>query len=832
MSDQQASFQALLRAGAQHFQRGEIAKAEEIWRRELPQLETPAHRAALFGNIAQCRAMQGDMQQARALLGQSVDLYRSIDDRQNVARTQLIAADLCTRVGDDGQAASSFEEALVVLRELKDARGIASAVSGLGLIALRRGDFAVAEARLEEARSIHEATNDGLGKTHAWLSLAGLRSAQAAYLDAALAYQRAEVLAREHAPLLLGDILTGRAVVAENLGNTPEALASYREALEVYRKNVDPRGEAAVHHNLGAVHLRNRAPDDAVRELEQARLLLEKIGDRLSATHVLSNLATADWLKGRYREAHDKYVEASESYERLGASGYAKSLLTNIAAAKVGISDFEGAQALVQRVLVDTRESHDRASEANILNISGWIFLSAGEVERSLSTLETSCRLVETVRDAVSHDMERVSVQGVLPPAHDNLAAARVAHGDNRGAWRALERGRTRALTSILDARSRGFAPALGSLYEQPNVDRTEATPLPEVADLEDVQSLLTDDVTLLQLHHVGSRFVGGVHREDLWIFVITRNSFELVSVPVRQAELQDHISRLEALVTRNAGLRKSLTKASRTLYDTLIAPVEDRLGTPTLVIVPSGRLFRVPFAALIDERKRPVIERFDVALLPSAGALRYLRSPATRIDSALTVGDPAPSDPKLAMTAQECHDIAARFPHTPLLGAQATIENVRRALIPTPRPKVVHFACHAQFDSASPLASRLRLAPSDGDDGAWTADQLARHDWQGVEFAVLSACESGRGHRAAGEELLGLTRAFFVAGARGVLCTAWPVSDDGTRQLMASFYARLSSGETPVRALGESQRELLRSREYDHPYYWAPYMFWGAQWA
>ncbi|HEV3122393.1 MAG TPA: CHAT domain-containing protein, partial [Isosphaeraceae bacterium] len=98
-------------------------------------------------------------------------------------------------------------------------------------------------------------------------------------------------------------------------------------------------------------------------------------------------------------------------------------------------------------------------------------------------------------------------------------------------------------------------------------------------------------------------------------------------------------------------------------------------------------------------------------------------------------------------------------------------------------------------------------------DDGILTALEVAELDLTGTELVVLSACETGLGEAVAGGEgLLGLQRAFQVAGARNVVASLWKVSDSATRMLMERFYANLwVKGLSPAAALREAQLSLLR---------------------
>ena len=110
------------------------------------------------------------------------------------------------------------------------------------------------------------------------------------------------------------------------------------------------------------------------------------------------------------------------------------------------------------------------------------------------------------------------------------------------------------------------------------------------------------------------------------------------------------------------------------------------------------------------------------------------------------------------------------------------------------------------------------------------TAQQIASIDLDGVDWAVLSACNTGNGELHDGEGVLGLERAFRVAGARSVIMTLWPVDDDVTRQFMHALYAqRLEQHASTADAVWNSARMLLRERRASgkstHPWYWAGFV-------
>ncbi len=123
--------------------------------------------------------------------------------------------------------------------------------------------------------------------------------------------------------------------------------------------------------------------------------------------------------------------------------------------------------------------------------------------------------------------------------------------------------------------------------------------------------------------------------------------------------------------------------------------------------------------------------------------------------------------------------------------------------------------------------------APADADDGVLTAEEIAALDLDGVRWAVLSGCDTGRGTLAGGEGLLGLRRAFQVAGARTVISSLWPVRDDDARLWMEAFYrAALTDGAETDAAVRQASREVLAARRADgsggNPLAWAAFVAAG----
>jgi CHAT domain-containing protein len=212
----------------------------------------------------------------------------------------------------------------------------------------------------------------------------------------------------------------------------------------------------------------------------------------------------------------------------------------------------------------------------------------------------------------------------------------------------------------------------------------------------------------------------------------------------------------------------------------------------------------------------------------------------------------------RLPHFAQEVAEIAALWRELVPTGGEAVTlsrhqatESAVRQLAPGRR--IVHLATHGFFlhdrcrngmpaaSSQALLRSGLALAGASRrgettrgqEDGVLTAEEAAGLELAGVEWAVLSGCDTGMGDVEDGDGVFGLRRAFQVAGARVVIMSLWPVDDESAHLLMRGIYrARFASGQPTAEAVRSASLEVLRARrardESDHPFYWAAFVAAG----
>jgi CHAT domain-containing protein len=300
-------------------------------------------------------------------------------------------------------------------------------------------------------------------------------------------------------------------------------------------------------------------------------------------------------------------------------------------------------------------------------------------------------------------------------------------------------------------------------------------------------------------------------------------------------------------LVFRSLGVHRNdpaaLRRVSRRLYDLLLAPLAERIeGGRSLVVIPDGALFYLPFEALrppaADGRERFLLHDFSVSYIPSVAALAELRErrrPAAELDL-LAFGDPTSQDPamepRLTHSGSEVRRISMLF--DPSRSARLTGPEAResvfrdRARAPT---TIVHLATHGVLDGGRPERSGLVFAPEDDPQGDGFLGLFEIFDLTvSADLVVLSGCDTARGELLRGEGILGLTRGFLFAGSRSVLASLWRVDDRSTEELMVTFYGHLARGHTTSQALRRAKLDWLAAAggQAADPYAWASFVLVG----
>jgi CHAT domain-containing protein len=444
-----------------------------------------------------------------------------------------------------------------------------------------------------------------------------------------------------------------------------------------------------------------------------------------------------------------------------------------------------------------------------------------------------------------------------------------VTEGRHQEALEAAEAARSRAFVDLLAERRIAAAPAdasaLAGIREEETRLRTQSRLRPEGdagrAELMRTRSntmtaigerldairsarpelaslVVADPPSFAQMSQIGRRLGATVveyfvTEKRLFVFVIdARGQVTSRTVDVTRSQLRQSIGDVHRMLNEldAEGLRdqRALQTGLAGLHRLLVAPIADRLPRDPLALVyliPHDALLRVPFAALLDDRGRPVLRRHTLAFAPSLDVLRYTADKkAEGAPRLLALADPATGADALPGARGEVRQLSRHFPatrRTVLLGADASEANGKRL---APGQSILHFAVHGLIDDGRPLDSALLLAEGGGEDGTLRVSEAFGLRLN-ADLVVLSGCSTGLG-KVTGDGILGLARAFLYAGTPSVVVSQWDVSDKATAFLMDRFYAGLQAGRGKARSLRQAQ--IATSARFPHPALWAAFSLVG----
>ncbi|XP_022785466.1 uncharacterized protein LOC111325817 [Stylophora pistillata] len=270
-------------------------------------------------------------------------------------------------------------------------------------------------------------------------------------------------------------------------------------------------------------------------------------------------------------------------------------------------------------------------------------------------------------------------------------------------------------------------------------------------------------------------------------------------------------------------------------LYYTLIAPIADRIQNREVVLVPEGSMAMVPFAALQDDSGKYLSDSCRVRIIPSLSTLKLILDSPENYHSqtgALIVGDPQVSHVtplwQLKAARQEAREIANLLEVEPLLGEQATKEEVLRRI---PVVCLIHIAAHGDAErgeiACAPNPSSPQIPAKE--DYMLTMGDIASVRIR-AKLVVLSCCHSAKGKIMQAEGVMGIARAFIASGARSVLVSLWAVDDKATKEFMIRFYGHLKYDKMSAsEALHQTMKWMRESKTARYTVReWAPFVLIG----
>ncbi|MBR8834832.1 MAG: CHAT domain-containing protein [Stigonema ocellatum SAG 48.90 = DSM 106950] len=279
---------------------------------------------------------------------------------------------------------------------------------------------------------------------------------------------------------------------------------------------------------------------------------------------------------------------------------------------------------------------------------------------------------------------------------------------------------------------------------------------------------------------------------------------------------------------------QQKIEQLSQKVYDWLIRPLELDQQIETLVFVLDRSFQKIPIAALYDgKNKKYLVENYNL-VLNLGQQLKKEPKPLTPENiNILAAGvseeryEREQNFPELKNVEKELMSIEnLRVPTKKILNQEFNQRNFQKGM--KSLPTVVHLATHGVFSSNREQTFILTGDRSIGIDDFQNLlnpnkDKITNRT---IQLLVLSACETALGDDRAA---LGMAGVVLRSGASSTVASLWPVSDPATALLMEEFYKNLVTlNQKRAQALRNAQRFLLMKSEYNHPFYWAPFVLVG----
>ena len=779
---------ALSSIGIVYFRQSDYPKALALSQRtlqireELGNKPEIARELTAIGNIY---VFQGDRVRALEYFQRSLKLAEEVGNKAGYSATLNSIGNLYYAQGNYEQALEYVQQSLKIKQEIGDRVGVARALNNIGLIYSLQGEYVQALDYMQQYLKVREELNDKLGMVEAYHFLGSTYLVKGDYAEA-LAYEQkaagpAEGLGNNE---LLAEILY-------NIGESNLRLGQYQAASEYATR----AASLAAQFNVPDILWKAKTIAGS------AQLALNQ--PQLARQQFLESIATVEKLRaqvaGGEREQQRFFENKIDPYQAM---------------VQLSLAQHDTAQALTYA---------ERAKGRVLLDV-----LSSGRV--SVTKAMTSDELKrdqELSAEIASLNTQLVRLKTQSKPPETEITDVQARLDKKRLEYEA-------------------FQANLYAAHPELKVQRGQTQPL----TLDEASALLPDNQTAI-LEYV-------VTEDKSYLFVIRKGTKDAeLTVHTLNVKSTELAQTAESFLKQVAERDLTVKQPARRLYDLLIKPAEAQLrGVRKLRIVPDGALWNVPFQALHQGARGYLMEQYAVSYAPSLSVLREMERrsnalrAAHRASTLLAMGNPTLSSGTVAKVRFARRDEQlSPLPDAEkevnalgrLYGAGSKVLIGQQAREATMKDqagkfKVLHFATHAILDNRNPLYSHIIFSQTEDDkneDGLLEAWELMKLDLN-AELTVLSACETARGRIAAGEGIVGMSWALFVAGSPSAVVSQWKVDSARSSELMIEFHRNLlrtrAAGKTRLtksEALRQAALKVFRSSQ-NHPAYWAGFILVG----
>lgn len=856
--DKQGQIDSLYQIGRTHYQMEQYDNALMHYEKALRtawKIDNPDMAGNILGSLGEVYLALGQYVKALNYFEQALTIARDINDHQGEGKALGSLGNVYLFIGQYDKAIKYYEQTLAISRSIGDQNMEGSILSNLGGAYRNLGQYAISIKRHEQALNIARDIGDREGERNCLGGLGHVYSLLGQYETAGMYYEQALVITRD-----IGD-RNGESIILNSLGTlhnfseqSEKALEYTEQALDIARDIGDRGVEGNCLGNIGDAYLSMEQYEKAVESYEQALIIAQDIGDQMMENTALGKLGNAHNSLGQIAEAIKYYKQALVIARNIGYREGVGDWLSKTGIAYSDLGQYEEAfsyyeQSIAEWEMIRGEISVDKwksSFTAKYLEPYRGIIEVLLELNRPAEAFHYAQRAkARTFLDQVGNvrvepratdDPEMIEQEQALLAEIRDLEA--VLSGQ-----RSFETLSTRGGPNTLTTEQRNeIQTRLDEAYREYEhlLDRIKLSN-PEYADLRavDASTLITVQQTLPAETTLVEYYV--VSDTQTLAFVVTPDAFHTVPLSVSVESLNQKINWFREFTSE-----EEARATAQTLCDWLFTPVREHIETQAVLIAPHQQLHYLPFDALHDG-EHYLVEAYTIGYIPSASLLRYVNAGEQRGRGAgevLVLGNPVnDAVGPLPAAEREAQAVADLFGASAYLGKAATESRLWEQ---AEDADYVHLAAHGQFNETAPKFSRVYLAPSevkndtvtstlssqtDGSPSTHTDGLLeTREVWnlrlENADLVTLSACQTQLGELSAGDELVGLSRAFIYAGTPSLVASLWSVEDDSTAYLMEHFYGYIQDGIGKTEALRQAKLDTME--EYPSPYHWAAFTLIG----
>ena len=761
---------------------------------------------------------------------------KSNGNKKRLAGTLATLGRISRILGDNGQATTYLESSLKYAEELEDRGYQADALLELGVIYRMTGMYAQAFDASFRALDIFEKSeksDDKLQLEAVRKNIATLYAEQGDYQKMEEQLSQSWQLAKQldDKPGMVG-ILQILGIANREQGHIDKALVNLKESLALAEETKLPGLIVYSQLPLGSIYQLKGDYEKASDLYNRSLVTAQEIGDKHLVAGTL--LQMGDWYlsKGDYSKAvefagragavADEVTLPEISYLAKTIKGKAqfaikqfdlaqKSLLDSISIIEQLRSQVSGGEQDLERFFQNRISPYQAMVSLLIEQRNTTEALAYAERAKARVLLDVlrngRININKTMSQKEQLEERRLYNELVSLNTQVQVEKARQQPDDTR----------IRELESRLQEARNAYEAFQVVLYAAHPELKIKRGLLPSFT-IEDAAALIPDTGNALMEYVVTDK--------QIFLFVLTRDStrqarvrVKVYPIDINRSDLSNLVENFQKLLGAN---HPGFRQAGRQLYDLLVKPAETELQRKTtLCIVPDGPLWNLPFQALQTNTDKYLLELYAMYYAPSLQILREMRKKATGMRNSpvsekdrsasllsaqlFAIGNPSTGSEAIAQahtlrdapfislpeTEREVQAIG-----TEVYGPQSSSIRIglaaREGAVKAEMGKyrVLHFATHGVLDNRNPLYSYLVLAPGkdSGEDGFLEAWELMEMNLK-AEMVVLSACNTARGKVGAGEGMIGMTWALFVAGVPTVVASQWEVPSQTTTSLMVAFH-------------------------------------------